>query len=52
MKAVVVILIAVALGFGGYILMNRPAQIPNMTFVDSKQVRHSLDDIRGKRIRF
>jgi hypothetical protein len=48
MKAVVVVLIAAALGLGGYILVNRPAQIPNLTFVDSAKVGHSLDQIRGK----
>jgi len=45
MKAVLVVLCIVALVFGGYIYMNRPVQITNLSFVDSDDESYSLDDL-------
>jgi hypothetical protein len=48
-KAVLIVLVAVALGFGGYIYMTRPAQIPNLEFADTEDETYSLDELMNEK---
>ena len=47
MKSIMMLLLAVAVGFGGYVYLNQPAQVPEIVLADGDGNRLGWADLRG-----
>ena len=47
MKSIMMLLLAVAVGFGGYVYMNQPAQVPEIVLEDGDGNRLGWADLQG-----